>query len=158
MTEVAEATEYVIPETWTPDHVARRLIEAFAIDRRLPRIERPKSTGSVHPQMSYTAEEMEEWEKIDIDPRRFAPRRDEIVAMERAFGWLLWLPDGYMPAMRAWALWRLKVERQAEKKPDEQQKIPLFCRGISRSTLFARRSEGLKIISDTLNSRRERVF
>lgn len=78
-----------IPTTWTPDHVASRLIEAFRVDRRMPRIERPKSPGSAHPAMEFSREEMDEWEAIEIDPSRFAPRWDEIAAMEEAFAWLL---------------------------------------------------------------------
>jgi Domain of unknown function (DUF6362) len=152
MTEADEPQPYVIPETWTPEHVAKRLIEAFAIDRRLPRIERPKAPGSAHPQMTYTAEEMEEWEAIPIDPKRFAPQRDEIAVMERAFDWLRILSashDNHRQAVKIWAM--AKAGGRSAKG---------FCNrsGIAWATFCSRRASGLSIITSGLNMLNEPVW
>jgi hypothetical protein len=71
--------------------VEERLIEAFAIDARLPHVARPRVPGS-HSTVKHSADDMEQWEveKFDADKAlaRIHPQPEEIEAMERAFAWL----------------------------------------------------------------------
>jgi hypothetical protein len=152
MTEANEPQPYVIPETWTPEHVAKRLIEAFAVDRRLPRIERPKAPGSAHPQMTYTAEEMEEWEAIPIDPKRYAPQLAEIAVMERAFDWLQIVREshhGIHFALKNWALCRASGRSLRKVARDN---------GVGEDTLRKRADRALFLIASRLNAVNEPVW
>lgn len=79
-----ELQDAVVRE-WTTDRVAEHLIEAFRVDRRTARIKGPRELGSVHPQIEYSDEDREGWERQEI---KLAPLADEIAAMEIAFGWL----------------------------------------------------------------------
>ena len=135
-----------IPVEWTPDHVAGRLVEAFRVDRRMPRIERPKAPGSAHPTMEFSREEMAEWEAIEIDPSRFAPRRSEIAAMEEAFAWLLILRESDLDAQFALKIWALTTA--------SGHSLRRFCRetGMVRVTLQKRKDRALKAISSKLNA------
>jgi len=134
-----------IPAEWTPDHVARRLVEAFRIDRRMPRIERPKAPGSAHPAMEFSREEMAEWGAIEIDPSRFLPTRPEIVAMEEAFAWLLIVRESDPDAQFALKIWAISAA--------SGHSLRRFCRksGMVRVTLQKRKDRALKAISSKLN-------
>jgi hypothetical protein len=147
-----EPVDPPIPETWTPEHVGKRLIEAFAVDRRLPRIERPKAPGSAHPQMTYTAEEMEEWEAIPIDPKRFAPQPDELAAMEAAFDWLQIVREshhGIHFAVKNWALCRASGR--------STRKLCVLT-GMSPATFRDRKDRALFLITSRLNAVNEPVW
>jgi hypothetical protein len=88
----------------TADVVAERLIEAFAINRRLPRIERPRAPGS-HMRVVHSRADVKDWEVEELDPTRLPPTPPEIVAMERAFSWLLPVAEASLEnyqALKAW--------------------------------------------------------
>jgi hypothetical protein len=143
--EVAELAPAIAAE-WTPDHVARRMVEAFRVDRRLPRIERPKAPGSAHPTMEFSREEIAEWEPIEIDPSRFAPTRVEIAAMEAAFAWLLIVRESDPDAQFALKIWALSAA--------SGNSLRRFCRktGAHRVTLLKRKDRALRVISSELNA------
>ena len=145
-----------IPETWTPDHVARRLIQAFRIDRRMPRIERPKKPGSAHPTVEYSREEMEIWEAVPIDVRRFAPTPIERLEMEVAFAWLHMIADAESLALRAWAI------RQAGGglcgRSGNSIRSIAASQGVSHVTLLKRKDRALLSIASRLNGAKEPVF
>jgi len=95
-----------IPEMWTPDHVGRRIVDAYRIDRRMPRIESPKSPGSAHPQIEYSDEDRAGWETNVIEPGRFPPSLAEIATMESVFLWLLLIRKSHLKeqiALKCWA-------------------------------------------------------
>lgn len=150
--EEPEEIDAPIPEVWTPEHVARRLVEAFRIDRRLPRIERPKAPGSAHPQIEYTEEEREAWEVIPLDMARIAPSLEEIETMDACFAWLAMVSrvdlDAHF-ALKNWA--RLKAENSSIRK---------FCRqhGIGHVTLIHRKNRATAKIVGKLVENGEAVF
>ncbi|HYA07714.1 MAG TPA: DUF6362 family protein [Xanthobacteraceae bacterium] len=146
-----EPDDAPIPATWTPAHVARRLIEAFRVDRRLPRIERPRAPGSAHPAMEYTREEMAEWEAIPIDPSRFAPTPDEIERMETAFAWLLIARESglkYQFALRAWALRKSSGRGHRGSIRGVARKF-----GLSDVALLKRKDRALDCVAWSLNEK-----
>lgn len=145
-----------IPETWTLDHVARRLIEAFRIDRRMPRIERPKAPGSAHPTMEYSREEKEIWETVEIDPKRFAPTPAEIAAMETAFGWLRQIDFDKADSLRAWSI---RQTGTAIKRASGNSVRSIASKmGVSHVTLLKRKDRALSSIASRLNAERQPVW
>ena len=162
MTEANELQPYVIPETWTPEHVAVRLIEAFAIDRRLPRIERPKSTGSTYSvskitaeemaQWGITAEEMAKWEQSEIDPKRFPPLPADIRVMERAFDWLPFVYESRPSMHFALKIWAIAKAGGRSAKG--------FCNnnGLPWATFRSRKDAALSLIASRLNEVNEPVW
>ena len=162
----SEKPDEPIPETWTPAHVARRLVEAFGIDDRMSRIERPKDLGSAHPAVEADEPERDAEGNVIIDkqalamakerydeaPNRFPPSRDEIAVMEAAFGWLLFLresdPDAQF-ALKHWARLRQKCRKDSA-----------FCRanGIARQTFISRKDRALAAVSSRLNAESAHVW
>jgi hypothetical protein len=141
-----------LPAVWTPQHVALRLIEAFRIDKRLPRVASPKNPGSAHPQMEYSDEEKAEWEHIPYDPSRAYPTPAELTTMEERFEWLYSVAETDLNAafaLRAWSI--CKVSEQSARK---------FCRqhGIGQGTFRARKDRALSIIVSMLCDELEPVF
>jgi hypothetical protein len=133
------------------DMVADWLIEAFKIDRRLPSIERPKKPGSAHPAMEYSREERDEWELIELDPKRFAPTREEIASMELAFKWLLSVresdPDGCF-ALKNWAL--RKAGGKTNRSGANSIKALARKMGVTDTALLKRKDRALSLITSTL--------
>lgn len=130
---------------WTPEFVGRCMIEAFRIDRSLPRIERPKAPGSAHPQIEYSEEEREAWEEIPLDPERMMPSPLAKARMETIFEWLTDLRDGseLQFALKNWAM------RRASGTSDRRIAGKL---GMVRVTLTRRRDRALSAIASRLNA------
>ena len=142
-----------VPRTWTPELVQSRLLEAFRIDRRMPRIERPKQLGSAHPTMEYSAEEKAEWEAVPIDPSRLPPTREDISYMERVFAWLLFLVgaafDQLRVALKAWLATETRGGSHAT-----------YCRknSLLLATFLAWKNEAVALIARRLNRDGVAVF
>lgn len=140
------------PDEWTPEWVGYCIIEAFKVDRKMPRIERPKDPGSAHPQIEYTQEEKDEWEKIPLVLGRTATLK-EIAKMEIIFGWL-----GYVLAVRpndAMVLrwWGLKRAVRVASDKAIAGKM-----GMDRVTFWRRRDRALDLICSKLTKDRAVVF
>ena len=136
------------PATWTGAIVRQRLVEAFEIDRRLPK-ERSRSTGSTWPakpihefaDLVYWNEGeqrervWESWERsAGVSPQ-------EITRWEETFAWLRWVPLTERRALEAWAAASargLKVRR--------------MIRGRwTPSTFYRQRDNASAMIADRLN-------
>jgi hypothetical protein len=143
----------VVPKTWTAALVQSRFLEAFRVDRRLPRIERPKPPGSAHPTMEYSPEERAEWEAIPIDLSRLPPSRGEISRMERIFDWLLFLVgaafDHLRVALKAW----LATETRGGSHVTHCRKA-----GLLLATFIAWKDEAVELIARRLNRDGVAVF
>lgn len=140
---------HTLPTEWTADLVAEKLIEAFSVDRRMARIKGPRELGAVHPQIEYSAEDREEWERQEI---KLAPLADEIAAMETAFGWLDAVRESdwnAFDALRKWAIyknWHISLRSIAKKA------------GMKESTLRLRYERALSSIVSRLNRLGTPVF
>lgn len=164
---VAPAGDVIEPPSdpqsgWTPQLVAEKLIEAFRIDARLPRVAKPKAPGSAHPQMEYSDEERECWEEVKIDPTRFHPSFKEIETMEERFEWLYAVAETNVAAalaLRNWILWAMRGSiRSGGKKSDAS--LRSFARkiGVDQSTITRRKDRALSIIVSMLCDEGEPVF
>ncbi len=54
-----------IPDRWTPDHVGRRLIDAFRVLDRMPKIAGPKGASTGWPEIERSAEDRKGWVEQD---------------------------------------------------------------------------------------------
>jgi hypothetical protein len=133
---------------WTAEIVRERLVEAFEVDRRLPR-DRRQGTGSSWPAapihefadiVHWDAGEQRErvWRSWERSPA--APA--EVTRMEEAFGWLRWVPMRERQALEAWA--------QAAATRRSVSAL-LAKRGLKRSTFYRQRDNAARRIADKLN-------
>lgn len=113
---------YVLPEQWTPEHVERRMRDAFNILLRLPIRVKPRAFGSAMPEYALEFSDL-----VEIDPAALRARNRllyrasfatsaEIHAMEEALAWPL---DYHLDRDAAWCLsrgawWRAIGRRQGE--------------------------------------------
>lgn len=134
------------PSEWTPHHVACRLIEAFRVDRRMPKIERPKDPGSAHPTIEYSDEERADWELNHIDADRLPAKPDEIARMVEAFEWLQIIRDSDWNAQFALKNWA--------RNESIKRKQRVFCRNkkIAIQTFLDRKDRALQAIAAHLVS------
>jgi hypothetical protein len=96
----------------TIEATAKRVVDAFEVDRRLPRNRTPKAPGNAHPAVFRSKEERlitalaRAADGIVDDEPSIPPTLAEIAAMEATFAWLLAMrtvwPEEY-DALRAWA-------------------------------------------------------
>ena len=96
----------------TPEQIANAIVAAFDVDRRLPRVAKPKAPGNSHPTVYRSPElraEIEAARKfawIKDDPAPVRPSPAEIATMESTFARLLRVAaadrEAY-EALRAWA-------------------------------------------------------
>jgi len=139
------------PNWWTPSRVQRHLLEAFKIDDRMPKVASPKQPGSAHPAMEYTREEIEAWETVPLDPRRFPVTREQERAMNVALDWLFIVRAENMDAYRALRAFML-IERR--RGGEGCQTIKRYCRdiGVLRVTFLYRKDRALSLIASKLNA------
>jgi hypothetical protein len=140
-----------LPAVWTPSHVSLRLIEAFRIDKRLPRVASPKAPGSAHPQIEYTDEERAEWETIPYDPSRAYPSPAEIATMEECFGWLSALAVLDLNACLALRMWALRMAGGNTNRSGVRSLAGTArSLGIAKSTMTERKDRAISLIGSML--------
>jgi hypothetical protein len=134
--------------TWTGEMVRNRLVEAFEIDRRLPR-DRLRTTGSAWPAkpihefvdvVYWNEGEQRErvWESWE---RSASVSPQEITRMETAFLWLRLVPITERRCLEAWA-----------KAAARGFNVKRMIKGTwSRSTFYRQRDHAAQIIADNLN-------
>ena len=137
-----------IPPFWTPRHVARRLIEAFQMDARMPRVKTPKRPGGSHPAIVYTREELAEHEQ---EPQRFPLSLREIAVMETVLDWLLIVrvaDEAAYFSLRAWLLF----ERNKRAGGKNCRSVVQLCEriGVKRVTFIDRKDKALWLICSRL--------
>lgn len=140
------------PPWWTPGRVQRHLLEAFKTDDRMPRVESPKQPGSAHPTMEYTREEIDSWEPVPIDPRRFSVTRAQERKMNATMEWLAFVREADTQlyfCLRAWML----TERRGASHRAHCGRI-----GMVHTTLLRRKDRALSIVSSRLNADLVPVF
>lgn len=140
-----------LPAVWTPEHVALRLVEAFRIDKRLPRVASPKAPGSAHPQMEYSDEEKAEWETIPYDPSRSYPTPTELTTMEECFEWLYSVAATDLNACLALRAWALDVSL------GRGHQVTAKKLKVKKTTLMMRKHKALCMIVSLLSDEGEPV-
>jgi len=135
--------------TWSAEIVRERLVEAFAVDRRMPG-ERRYRIGSAWPATPlHTFSDMVSWpegearEQVWRSWERAPASPQEVSRMEQAFGWLQWAPMTERRCLEAWAqatATRRSVSAMINK------------RGLKRSSFYRHRDSAAQRIAERLNA------
>lgn len=161
--EAIEAgTDDPVPLSWTPDHVARRLVEAFRTLDRMPRIEGPRATGNHWPRHRVEWADRLAWAELPEAERRerdnqrnalaFRPSGAEIARMDKALDWLRDLRAVDPGLALVTSLWALRAARR--------RSVRALCREKNwlPATFYKLRGRALDQLAATLNRRGVAVF
>jgi hypothetical protein len=142
-----------IPGRWNPEHVARRLVDAFAALDRCPRVRGPRGPGNTWP-LSVPGE----WLEGEPDPadtlrhRRLAPTGIELARMDAALDWLRLLRQIDSGMALVTGLWAYNAARG--------RSIKDLCRRKSWAlhTFYRKRTKALATIARYLDEHGTPVF
>lgn len=141
---------------WTPEHVARRLVEAFRTLDRMPKVAGPRRPGNHWPPHvveladTLAMAELPEAERRERDARRNAaglrPLPGDIARMDEALEWLRNLRGTDVDLAAAVTLWGLRAARR--------RSVRSLCaeRGWLPQTFYRNRAAALTAIAATLNA------
>jgi hypothetical protein len=146
----ASTTAPDMPSRWTSEHVELRLLDAFRIDDRLPKLRGPKQPGGAHPQVAHSMDDIDGQEAVALNPKRFPPTAQEQTLMARIFEWLLFVTDLVLRlALRDW----MRVEARGH-----SQKAFCLAKGMLLKTFIHQKDTALAQIAARLNSKSVPVF
>jgi hypothetical protein len=151
-----------LPLSWTPDHVAKRLVEAFATLDRMPGVRGPRAPGQHWPRHKVEwADQLaqaelpdsEKRERMDLRNRALLrPTGAEIGRMEAALDWLRDLRAIDSGLALVTSLWAIRAARN--------RSVRALCRekGWAPATFYKLRAKALDRVSAGLNARGAAVF
>lgn len=150
-----------IPGLWTPDHLSRRLVDAFSTLRRLPRVKGPRVPGNHGPAYMHDwADRLAQVEDPEIlkehqaeqNRDRSQPSALEIQHMEQCNEFLRAFREQDELGAQVLARWALATAfgQSVAKKAKAM--------GLAKSSFYARRESGLKACAAMLNRRGIGVF
>jgi hypothetical protein len=151
-----------LPTVWTPDHVARRLVEAFRTLDKMPRPKGPRGAGNHWPQTRVEWADQLAQAELPEDERRaraeqrhalaFRPTGAEIAQMDKVLDWLRCLRQETAELALVLSLWAVRAARR--------RSVRAICRemGWTSSTFYYQRACALERISAELNRRATPVF
>ena len=153
----AEVAVYIVPETWTPEHVAVRIVEAFVTLAILPKVPGPKEPGSAWPEHVYDWEDRLSQATLTIGEQRDRERSrnrakpratgEDIRRMEIVLGWLSELYKVDQASCRA-------VQRWAHLRSIKKS-VKGWCEtngGIQFQTFYRRRDKGIAQVVEKLGA------
>lgn len=147
-----------LPDIWTPDHVALRLIEAFRTLDRLPRVRGPKEPGGHWPRHRVEwADRLAEAELPEDERQARAawrnrvglkPTSRDLDRMDTALDWLRDLRSVDPGMALLTTLWALRAARR--------RSVRALCRekGWAPHTVYRLRAKPLDLLAARLNARR----
>jgi hypothetical protein len=152
----------IIPLAWEPEHVAKRLVKAFATLDRLPRLKGPRQPGGHWPR--HAIEWADQLAQAEIADCERAERRDiqnrcllrptgmEIAQMEAAFDWLRELRAQDSGMALVTSLWALRSARH--------RSVRALCaeKKWALHTFYRKRTKALDYLAQWLNARNVPVF
>lgn len=151
-----------LPVSWTPDHVAKRLVEAFATLDRMPGVRGPRAPGQHWPRHKVEwADQLAQAELPDSEKRERMERRNrallrptgvEIGRMDDALEWLRDLRALDSGLALVTSLWAIRAARN--------RSVRALCRekGWAPATFYKLRARALDQVSAALNARGAAVF
>ncbi len=149
-------------DRWTPDDVARCLVAAFTVMRKLPRVRGPRQPGGHWPR--HIVEWADQLAQAELPPAErearalarndlaFRPSPTEIKRMDEALDWLRDLRNedaGLALILTLWA-YRAASGRSVQKLCRERNWAPHM--------FYRKRSKALATVADTLNERGTSLF
>jgi hypothetical protein len=151
-----------LPDRWTPEHVARRLVDAFKTLDRMPRVRGPRQPGDHWPRHRVEwADHLAQAELPDSEKRERAdwrnragmkPTSPEITAMDASLEWLRDLRGVDSGMALVTSFWALRAARR--------RSVRALCRekGWAPHTFYRVRARALEHLAETLNARHVAVF
>ena len=151
-----------VPAAWTPEHVARRLVDAFRILDRLPRVRGPRQPGGHWPRHSIEwADQLAQAQLPEAEKRERAEWRNrmgptptgvEITQMEASLEWLRELRGRDSGLALVTSLWALRAARG--------RSVRALCRERSWAphTFYRLRAKALDHLAASLEARGVAVF
>jgi hypothetical protein len=143
----------------TADEVSERVIAAFAIDRRLPRVAKPKAPGGSHPPVWRSEAERLEVAQArkadgiqDDEPVRIHPSEAEIAAAEAAFAWLPPVAAANREAYDALRIWAAREAQPVKTKGAKSLRSIAADLGILPMQITRGKNRALALIAERLNS------
>lgn len=151
-----------IPLLWEPEHVGRRLVQAFTTLDRLPRVRGPREPGGHWPlhavewadQLARAELDTSEKRAREIEQNRsiLRPSSLEIAEMDMAFDWLRELRGIDSGMALVTSLWALCSARHRSLRRLCAQKH------WAPHTFYRKRAKALAYLADWLNARNVSVF
>lgn len=136
--------------TWSADQVRARLVEAFAIERRMPGqgLRRLASAWPAAPLHEFR--DLVGWDDarervLDTWSKSKGVYSWEVTRMEEAIEWFRWLPEGERRCLMAWAA--------AKVRGIPIRKVLRKHGGWTHATFYRRRDQGSERIANRLNER-----
>ncbi|WP_158810102.1 hypothetical protein [Beijerinckia sp. L45] len=151
-----------LPEHWTSDHVARRLVDAFKTLDRMPRVRGPRQPGDHWPRHRVEwADQLAQAELPESEKRERAAWRNhaglkpssvEITAMDTSLEWLRELRSVDTGMALVTSFWALRAARR--------RSVRALCRekGWAPHTFYRLRAKALEHLANDLNARHIAVF
>jgi hypothetical protein len=143
----------------TAEQVSERVIEAFKIDSRLPRVAKPKAPGGSHPTV-YRSEalrfEVAQARKLagikDDEPVRVHPTPSEIETMEEALAWLPPVATADRKAYDALRIWAVRKAAPVATKGAKSLRSIAAGLDIRPMEITRRKARAIGMIVEQLNS------
>lgn len=160
--DAGPADDAALPDSWTPEHVARRLVDAFKTLDRTPRVRGPKQPGDHWPRHRVEwADQLAQAELPESERRERAdwrhragmkPSSLEITAMDASLEWLRELRDIDTGMALVTSFWALRTARR--------RSVRALCRekGWAPHTVYRLRARALEHLAAALNARHVAVF
>lgn len=151
-----------VPLSWTPDHVARRLVEAFTTLDRMPQPRGPRPPGQHWPHHKVEwADQLAQAELPESERRErmairnqalLRPTGAELARMDLALDWLRDLRAADSGLALVTSLWAMRAARR--------RSVRKLCRekGWAPATFYKLRAKALDWIAAELNGRGAAVF
>jgi hypothetical protein len=143
----------------TAEQISERIIAAFEVDRRLPRVKSPKAPGGSHPAVWRSEEERLEVAQArkaegirDDEPVRIHPSHDEIAEMEEAFESLRDLARVDREAYDCLRVWAKRMAEPVATKGAKSLRSIAACLGMPPMKLIRRKDRALDLLVSRENS------
>lgn len=143
----------------TAEEASKQIVEAFAIDRRLPRVAKPKAPGGSHPTVFRSEAlrfEVEQARKLagikDDETPRIHPSQAEIATMEKTFEWLPALAAADREAYDCLRIWAARQAEPVKTKGKHSARSIAVAMGMPPMKLIRRKDKALSLIVERLNA------
>ena len=160
-----------LPETWTADHLSRRLVDCFTTLKRLPRERGPRPPGNHGPSYTHSALDIRGWDnpenvtpavaalgnpfeerKRELNADRLPPSKTDIAQMEACNEFLRGYRSRDPAGASVLARWAMAI---AFNLPVERQAVALQ---MSKRSFYSKRVTALKACAAMLNAQGQAVF
>jgi hypothetical protein len=143
----------------TAEQVSERVVAAFEVDRRLPRVRKPKAPGGSHPTIFRSEAlrfEVAQARKLagieDDETPTLHPTRYEVAEMESAFAWLPALATADREAYDCLRIWAARQAQPVKTKGKHSIRSIAAGLGMPPMKLLRRKDKALSLIVERLNS------